>query len=99
MLRTRRKHRQLSSLGVDPVANDPHARQDEEPPQRVMGQPVGDVGPHSRPDEPQRVMGYPIDSVGPTAEDIEWFKSWLHPIRMYRRWVRRRRLGPYDDEP
>jgi hypothetical protein len=83
---------------VDPVANDEPARQGEEP-QRVLGQPIGDIGPHSRPDEPQRVMGYPIDSVGPTPADIEWFKSWVHPIRMYKRWVRRRRLGPYDDEP
>jgi hypothetical protein len=80
------------------VANDRHARQGEEP-QRVMGQPVSDLGPHSRPDEPQRVMGYPVDSIGPTPADIEWFKSWLHPIRMYKQWVRRRRLGPYDDEP
>jgi hypothetical protein len=70
-----------------------------EEPQRVMGQPIWDVGPHSRPDEPQRVMGYPIDSVGPTPADIEWFKSWLHPIRTYNRWMRLRRLGPYDLEP
>jgi hypothetical protein len=74
-------------------------RQQGEEPQRVMGQPIWDVGPHSRPDEPQRVMGYPIDSVGPTPADVEWFKSWLHPIRMCKRWVRHRRLGPYDVEP
>jgi hypothetical protein len=79
---------------VNPVAND---QQDE--PQRVLGQPIRDLGPDSRPDEPQRVMGYPIDSVGPSPADIEWFKSWVHPIRTYKRWVRRRRLGPYDDEP
>lgn len=82
---------------MDAVANDRNAGQDE--PQRVLGQPVGDLGPHSRPDEPQRVMGYPIDSVGRTPADIEWFKSWVHPIRTCKRWVRRRRLGPYDDEP
>jgi hypothetical protein len=45
------------------------------------------------------MMGYPVDSIGPTPADIEWFRSWLHPIRMYQRWRRRRRLGPYDDEP
>ena len=84
-------------LGVDPVANDRHARQGE--PQRVLGQPTWDLGPHSRPEEPQRVMGYPIDSVGPSPADVEWFKSWVHPIRTYKRWVRRRRLGPYDLEP
>lgn len=82
---------------MDPVANDRNDRQGE--PQRVLGQPIWDIGPHSRPDEPQRVMGYPIDSVGPTPADIEWFKSWVHPIRTYKRWVRRRRLGPYDVEP
>jgi hypothetical protein len=80
------------------VADDRHARQGEEQ-QRVLGQPIGDLGPGSRPEEPQRVMGYPIDSIGPTAADIEWFKSWVHPIRTYKRWVRRRRLGPYDLEP
>jgi hypothetical protein len=80
------------------VANDRHVRQGE--PQRVLGQPIWDLGPHSRPDEPQRVMGYPIDSVGPSpAADIERIKSWVHPIRKYKRWARRRRLGPYDDEP
>ena len=80
------------------MVNGRHAGPGEEP-RRVMGQPVSDLGPHSRPDEPQRVMGYPIDSVGPSPADIEWFKSWLHPIRMYKGWVHRRRLGPYDDEP
>jgi hypothetical protein len=79
------------------MANDRHTRQGE--PQRVLGQPIWDVGPNSSPDEPQRVMGYPVDSVGPASEDIEWFKTWVHPIWMYKRWVRRRRLRPYDDEP
>lgn len=47
------------------MANDRHARQNEEP-QRVLGQPIWDLGPHARQDEePQRVMGYPVDSVGP----------------------------------
>jgi hypothetical protein len=42
-----------------PVANDRHARQDEEP-QRVLGQPIRDLGPHARQDEePQLVMGLP----------------------------------------
>jgi hypothetical protein len=79
------------------MAEDRHARQGE--PQRVLGQPRWDLGPHSRPDEPQRVLGYPVDSMGPTPADRERLLSWLHPIRMYQRWRRRRRLGPYDDEP
>ena len=89
------------------MANDRHPRQDEEP-QRVLGLPIRGLGPHARYDEePKRVMGYPIDplgidSLGPTPADIEWFKSWVHPIRTCKRWVRRRRLGPYatdEDEP
>ena len=51
------------------MANDRRARQGE--PQRVLGQPIWDLGPHARQDEEQqRVMGYPIDSLGlvpPTA--------------------------------
>ena len=84
------------------MANDRHARQDEEP-QHVLGQPIWDLGPHARQDEePQRVMGYPIDSLGPSPADREWLLSLAHPIRTYKRWVRRRRLGPYatdEDEP
>ena len=79
------------------MARDPNPLGGE--PQRVLGQPIRDLGPHSRPDEPQRMMGFPVDSIGPTPADIEWFRSWLHPIRMYQRWRRRRRLGPYDVEP
>ena len=84
-----------------PVADDRHARQGE--PQRVLGQPIWDLGPHARQDEePQRVMGYPIDSLGPSPADLERLRSLAHPIRTYKRWMRRRRLGPYatgQDEP
>ena len=79
------------------MADDGHLRQGE--PQRVLGQPIWDLGPGSRPDEPQRVMGYPVDSVGPSPADLERLLSLMHPIRTYKRWRRRRRLGPYDDEP
>ena len=85
------------------MANDRHARQNDEP-QRVLGQPIWDLGPHARQDEePQRVMGYPIDSLGPSPADREWLLSLAHhPIRTYKRWLHRRRLGPYatdEDEP
>jgi hypothetical protein len=77
------------------VANDPHRRQDEEP-QSAFGLPIADIGPHSRQDEePQRIAGFPIDSIGPTPADLEWLRSLAHPIRMYKRWARRRRLGFY----
>lgn len=84
------------------MASDRHARENEEP-QRVMGIPVGDLGPRSRrEEEPQRFMGFPIDSLRPGPADRERLRSLAHPVRAYRRWVRRRRLGPYasdEDEP
>jgi hypothetical protein len=82
-------------------------------PNRVLGFPIradrpGQQRPEGkgqrRPDgqrgEPQRVMGFPVDSFGPV--DLDWLVPLVHPIREYRRWVRRRRLGPYatdEDEP
>ena len=82
------------------MASDRHASQNEEP-QRVMGIPVRDLGPHARrSEEPQRVMGFPVDSLGPAER--ERLRSLAHPIRTYKRWVRRRRLGPYatdENEP
>jgi hypothetical protein len=84
------------------MANDRHARQGEEP-QRVLGIPIDDLGPHSRQGyEPQRVMGFPVDSLGPGPAGREWLLSLVHPMRTYKRWVQRRRLGPFapgEDEP
>lgn len=82
------------------MGSDRHASQNEEP-QRVMGIPVRNLGPHARRgEEPQRVMGFPVDSLGPGPADREWLRSLVHPVRTYKRWVRRRRLGPYaTDEP
>jgi hypothetical protein len=82
------------------MAQDRHARQGEEP-QRFMGVPLRGIGPRARRDyEPQRVMGFPIDSFGPSAADRERLLALAHPVRMYKRWARRRRLGPYavDDD-
>lgn len=73
---------------------------DEYEPNRVLGIPIR-TDPHARQgEEPQRVMGFPVGSFGPV--DRDWLGSLAHPIRAYRRWVQRRRLGPYaadDDEP
>jgi hypothetical protein len=84
------------------MADGRHARQGDEP-QRVLGMPVRDLRHHARRDEePQRVMGFPIDSLGPGTAGRERLLSLAHPIRTYKRWVRRRRLGPYatdQDEP
>jgi hypothetical protein len=82
------------------VANDQHRREDEEP-QRVVGFPVRSFGPHSRQEEePQRIAGFPVGSIGPTPADLEQLRSLAHPIRTYKRWARRRRLGIYatDDD-
>jgi hypothetical protein len=84
------------------MTDDRRARQNEES-QRVMGIPVRDLGSRGRRDrEPQRVMGFPIDSLGPGSAEREPLRSLAHPIRAYKQWVRRRRLGPYttdEDEP
>jgi hypothetical protein len=65
-------------------------------PNRVLGIPVG-APPHARQgEEPQRMMGIPVSSFGPA--DLEWSRSVAHPVRAYRRWLRRRRLGPYATE-
>jgi hypothetical protein len=80
------------------MTNDRHAGQDEEP-QRVMGIPVRSLGSHAKRDEePQRVMGFPVDSFGPGLAELERLRSLAHPVRTYKRWARRRRLGPYADD-
>jgi hypothetical protein len=69
-------------------------------PNRVLGFPRTRDPRARQGEEPQRMMGMPVDWFG--GVDLEWFGSLAHPIREYRRWLRRRRLGPYatdDDEP
>jgi hypothetical protein len=59
---------------------------------RVLGVPTG--APHARQgEEPQRVMGIPVDWFGPPDPRIQ--ESLAHPIRAFRRWKLRRRLGPF----
>jgi hypothetical protein len=77
----------------------PMTRDDKYEPNRVFGMPRTQE-PYARQGEaPQRVMGMPVDWIGPVARDLTW--SLAHPIRGYRRWRLRRRLGPYapDDGP
>ena len=73
---------------------------DEYEPNRVLGFPLT-RHPHARQDmESQRVLGFSPDWSG--RIDIDWIRSLAHPIRGYRRWLRRRRFGPYaidEDEP
>lgn len=76
----------------------------EEEPNRVLGMPRSRAG-HGRQgsrqgEEPQHALGLPVDWF--RGVDTEFFRSLLHPIRGYRRWSERRRLGPYapeDDGP
>ncbi len=72
-------------------------KQGEEP-NRVFGVPIGTGG--RREEEPQHVMGLPVGWF--QGVDLSPLRSLIHPVREYRRWARRRRLGPYDtdeDEP
>jgi hypothetical protein len=43
--------------------------------------------------EPQHILGFPADMFG--GVDREFFRSFVHPVKAYKRWARRRRLGPY----
>ena len=73
---------------------------DREETSRVFGMPRNDIGPHStQGEEPQRVLGVPVDWYGPA--DWTPFRSLRHPVKAYKRWALRRRLGPYapaDDD-
>ena len=72
---------------------------DGEEPKKVLGMVRRDIGPHARPDEePRHVLGVPVDWYGPVDDDP--LHSLKHPIKAYKRWILRRRLGPYapDDE-
>jgi hypothetical protein len=81
---------------------------DQHEPNRFLGFPwqpgsparQGGESQPSRGKESQRVMGFPVDWFGGT--DRNGFLPLTHPIREYKRWLRRRRLGPYavdEDEP
>ena len=66
---------------------------DREEPNRVLGLPRR-TGPQARQgEEQQHVMGFSADWFG--SVDLDWIGSLVHPIRAYKRWTRRRRLGPY----
>jgi hypothetical protein len=79
---------------------------DENEPNRVLGFPVR-TGPRvKRDEESQRVMGFPVDLFSGSGSDHhrdrDQVRPLLHPVRGYKRWLRRRRLGPYavdEDQP
>jgi hypothetical protein len=66
---------------------------------RMSGGPRGPEARANRP-EPQRVLGFPVTMF--STVDTEFFRGFVHPVKAYRRWSRRRRLGAYavdDDTP
>jgi hypothetical protein len=72
---------------------------DGEEQHRVFGLVSRDIGPRARQgEEPRRVLGVPVDWYG-TVDGVR-LPSLRHPIKAYKRWTLRRRLGPYapDDE-
>ncbi len=76
------------------MADDPYE------PNRVLGMPIRSNPNAPQGVEPKRALGFPVDWSEPV--DFSWLVSLAHPIRGYRLWVRRRRLGPYatdEDEP
>ena len=66
----------------------------------VLGMPR-DPDPHARQgEEPQRVLGLPVDWFGPVDPDL--LRSVRHPIKAYKHWALRRRLGylaPEEGDP
>jgi hypothetical protein len=70
-----------------------------EEPDKVFGMVRRDMGPRARQgEEPKHVLGVPVDWYGQV--DGVQLRSLRHPIKSYKRWTLRRRLGPYapDDE-
>jgi hypothetical protein len=69
-----------------------------EEPDRVSGKPPRQRASARQGEEQQHVLGLPRDWFNEV--DTEFFRSLLHPIKGYRRWSRRRRLGAYalDDD-
>ena len=66
---------------------------DREERNTFFGVPRG-ADPRARQDEePQRVLGVPVEWYGPL--DWGWLRSVRHPVKAYKRWALRRRLGPY----
>jgi hypothetical protein len=67
-------------------------------PNRFLGFPVR-TGPRAKGnEESQRVMGFPVDLAnwfGGGGSGSDQPGPLAHPVQGYKRWLRRRRLGPY----
>jgi hypothetical protein len=62
---------------------------------RFLGFPVGS-DPYRQQREEQHVLGIPADVFG--GVNFDGLRVLAHPVRAYRRWARRRRLGPYTTD-
>ncbi len=60
---------------------------------RVLGLPIGPSPRGRQGEEQQHVMGFPVDVFD--GVNLDGLSFLAHPIREYKRWARRRRLGPY----
>ena len=71
---------------------------DHEESGRMFGVPVRGGPARQQRSEPQRVLGFPVDMF--KGVDVDFFRGLVHPVKSYRRWSRRRRLGVYavDDD-
>ena len=69
---------------------------DREERNKVFGMPRG-VDPSARQgEEPRRVLGVPAEWYGPV--DWDRLRSLRHPVKAYKHWSLRRRLGPFAPE-
>ncbi len=66
---------------------------DRHEPKRILGFPVRTGQQAKRDEESRRVLGFSGDRFG--GVDRVQVGALAHPIRGYKRWLRRRRLGPY----
>jgi hypothetical protein len=73
---------------------------DREERTRAFGMPQGTDRHARQGEEPQRVLGVPLDWYGPVNREL--YRAFTHPVRTFKRWRLRRRLGPYappEEEP
>ena len=68
----------------------------QEEPNRVFGVPIGRSPRGRQGEEQQHVMGLPAGWFADA--NLDGLTPLVHPIRAYKRWARRRRLGPYATE-
>jgi hypothetical protein len=66
---------------------------DREERNRVLGVPIGTDRHGRQGEEQQHVMGFPADIF--EGVNLDGLRSLVHPVQGYKRWARRRRLGPY----